>query len=385
MTAGASRLKQLLIAAKQGSREKRGDFLREIAEIFLAAPNKFTASELQHFDAIMSLVAGQAEVGARQELAEKFAGLANPPPMLIRQIAEDEISVARPVLERCKALHEDDLIGIIHRRGLEHRQAIARRRRAPEQVTAELITRADVRVLVALAENRSARLSEQTMEKMVAHARSIKSLQKSMVDRFDLPPSLLTKMYFFVTTELKREILKRSDRLDPALITEVIKANRRKILLQTPQLLEPDIAAAREFIREKAAADKVNERLLKDLMQMKRPTAFLLAFAHIVGVDMVTAQSLLKDKTWEPLAIACRAAGFEQETFSGIMFSMPNDNIAQAKAHRIADVYPKVPQDAAERMMRFWRVRPPSTTAVAAHDAGARRPKLHEIGQRIGR
>ena len=70
------------------------------------------------------------------------------------------------------------------------------------------------------------------MEKMVDHARNIKPLQKPMTERFDLPPKLLTTMYFYVSSALKKEILKRSDHLDPSLIDEAVNNNRKKILTE---------------------------------------------------------------------------------------------------------------------------------------------------------
>ena len=234
------------------------------------------------------------------------------PQGLIRQLARDEISVAEPVLKRSDALTEEDLLGIVRQRGQDHMRAISKRRNVPEKLTAELVERGGEDVLVSLAENQGAKFDDSSMEKMVGHARSMKSLQKPMTDRFDLPPKLLTKMYFFVSSALKKEILKRSDMLDPALIDEAVNANRKKILKEAVRDAQSEVANARQFIKEKAAANQINEALLKELIEMKRSTEFLFAFSHVVGIDTSTAQAILKDRTWESLAIASRAAGLER-------------------------------------------------------------------------
>ncbi len=383
MTAGASRLKQLIAVAKEGSSDKRRDLLREITDVFMTTPDRFTSSEMQHFDVIMSRVTEQVETALRRELAEKLADVPNAPVGLLRQLARDEISVAEPVLKRSEVLTEEDLLGIIRQRGQEHMHAITKRREVPEKLTAELVARGDEEVLVSLAENQGAKFSDDSMEKIVGHARSMKSLQKPMTERFDLPPKLLTKMYFFVSSALKKEILKRSDMLDPALIDEAVTANRKKILKTAVRDAKSEVTAAHQFVQEKASTNQINESLLKELMEMKRSTEFLLAFSHVVGIDTSTAQAILKDKTWESLAIACRAAGLERATFAKIVFGLQSDNVEQNKALRILDLYLKIPQEAAERVMRFWRVRSQSAAAAAAGDAPtSRRPKLHEIGQR---
>lgn len=384
MSAGASRLKQLIAVAQEGSSETRRDLLRDITDVFMTAPDRYTSTEMQHFDVIMSRVTEQVETALRRELAEKLADVPNAPKGLVRQLARDEFSVAEPVLRRSKALTEEDLLGIVRQRGQEHMQAITMRESLPEKLTAELVERGNEEVLVALAGNRGATFNDRTMEKMVDHSRSIKSLQKPMTERFDLPPKLLTRMYFFVSSALKKEILKRSDMLDPTLIDEAVSANRTKILDQAVTTAKSEVEGARQFIAEKAAANKINESLLKELIEAKRSTEFLLAFSHLAGLDTSTAQSILKDSTWESLAIVSRAAGLERATFAKIVFGLQRDNEQQKKALRILDLYLKIPQEAAERVMRFWRVRTETepTQRETNSPLARRRTRLHEIGQR---
>ena len=80
MTVGASRLKELIAVAKEGSSEKRRDLLREITDVFMTTPDRFTSSEMQHFDVIMSRVTEQVETSLRRELSEKLADVPNAPP-----------------------------------------------------------------------------------------------------------------------------------------------------------------------------------------------------------------------------------------------------------------------------------------------------------------
>lgn len=374
MSAGMSRLKELIAVAREGSSEKRRDLLREITDVFMAAPDRYTTSELQHFDVIMSRVTEQVEISLRREIAEKLADQAAAPKTLIRQLAQDEISVAEPVLRRSEALTEEDLIGIIRQRGQEHMKAITRRRRLPEKLSAELVERGGEEVLASLAANRGAALDAPSMEKMVEHARSMKLLQKPMTERLDLPPPLLTKMYFFVSAALKKEILKRSDYLDPALIDEAVKANREKILTRAVKQAQSEVSSAQSYIAEKVKANAVNEALIKELLEQRRPTEFLLAYSHLTGIDPSTAQAILKDRTWESLAIASRASGLERPTFAKIVFSLQRGELEQNRALRILDLYLKIPQEAAERVMRFWRVR-----AQASAQTRPPGPKLHDV------
>ena len=48
-------------------------------------------------------------------------------------------------------------------------------------------------------------------------------------------------MYFFVSSALKKEILRRSDTLDPAIIDEAVNSNRSKILDQAVTDAQADV------------------------------------------------------------------------------------------------------------------------------------------------
>lgn len=379
MSGEQSRLKQLIALAKEDAPEKRSSLLREITDVFMAAPDRYTSSEMQHFDVIMSKVTESVEAQLRREIAEKIADSPTAPKGLLRQLALDEIVVAEPVLKRSSALSEEDLIRVIRQRGQEHMKAITQRREIPETVSAELVGRGDKDVLVSLAGNKGAKLNHETMERLVEHARVIGELQAPMATRYDLPPQLLTQMYFFVSSALKKEILKRSDMLDPALIDEAVEANRQKILTSAVSEAQESVDAAQKFVRDRIAQNTLNESLLKELIELRRSTEFLYAFSHYVGIDTSTSQRILADRSWESLAIACRASGLERSTFAKIVFGLQRTPDEQQKALRILDLYLKIPQEAAERVMRFWRVR---AQATAGETQKKRKVAIHEVKDR---
>lgn len=379
---GASRLKQLIAIAKEDSGDKRQELLREITDVFMAAPDRYTSAEMQHFDVILSKVTESVEIALRREIAEKLADTPNAPKNLIRQLAHDEITVAEPVLKRSRALSEEDLIRVIRQRSQAHLKAITERPEVPESVSSELVERGDKDVLVSLAQNKGARLGAETMEKLVEHSRTIGELQAPMAGRYDLPPHLLTQMYFFVSSALKKEILRRSDLLDPALIDEAVNANRQKILDQSVASAQSEVERAQQFIRERIARDTLNEALLKELIEGRKSTEFLLAFSHYAGIDTSTGQRILGDRTWESLAITCRAAGLERNTFAKIVFGLQRTAEEQNKALRILDLYLKIPQEAAERVMRFWRVRAQNVAAEAAPKP-KKKVSIHEIADAV--
>ncbi len=368
-----SRLKQLISVAKEDSSHKRRDLLREITDVFMVAPDRYSSAEMQHFDVIMSRVTQNVEMALRRELSEKFANIPEAPKGLIKQLARDDISVAEPILKHSLALSEKDLVRIIRARSQQHMKAISKRKNVTSRVSEELVAHGDKEVLVELAKNDSAKINPDTMKKLVAHSRNLPELQAPMAGRYDLAPQLLTQMYFFVSSALKKEILKRSDALDPKLIDQAINDNRKKILTITSHDVKIEVQEAQQFINDKARANAINETLLKELIETRRATEFILAFSHYAGVDSATASRIMQDSSWESLAIACRAANLERSTFAKIVFGLQKSLDQQSSGLRILDLYLKIPQDAAERVMRFWRVR---SQSAAKANGGTAKPSL---------
>ena len=357
-----SRLLKLVDVARDDAPDARRALLRGIVDVLISPSYPFSATELQHFDVIVSRLCAHADAASRRDVAEKLADAASAPRGLVNRLARDEITVAEPVLRRSKALSEDDLADIIRRCSQAHLRAIARRRDAPPSLAAALIECGDEDTLICLAKNQSVRFSPAGLQAMADKARRMPALQEPLTARYDLPPQMLTHLFFFVAPVLKREILKRADRLEPSLVDAAIAANRRQLLGQARCEANRDMV----MLAEQIEAGTVREPLLKTLAAERRHGPFQYAFAHYLGVDLASAQAILKDRRFESLALACRAASLGQQTFAKIVFSTLKEDDDKARALRILDFYVKVPLEPAEQMMRFWRMR---TNAEAVRNA----------------
>ncbi len=361
MASGASRLNQLLELAREGSPEARRDLLRQVTDLFMAPSGAHSVEALQHFEAILCQLAGNADQALRRETAERLADASSAPRGLIARFAHDDIAVAEPVLKRSTALGEDELIAIIALQNQGHINAIARRREVPASVADAIVEHGRETALMSLAKNQGAQFSPAAMRAMVARARKSPDLQAPMTGRYDLPPQLLTQLYFYVASPLKKEILHRSDMLDPALVDVAVKANRHRLMEE----LSGEPAETQEFISDAVQMNAVHETLLKRLIVEKRRREFQFAFAHFVGVDLSSGLAILSDASFEALAIACRTAGVERQNFARIVMASRKKGEDEARALRILDLYEKVPADAAERIMRFWRMRTEAAAGAA--------------------
>lgn len=374
MSDGAARLLALIEEVQADPRQMRDRLLLGLAEFCLDPPNGLCESHARALETLLAGLARKAGPATRRALAERLAAAPDAPRALARQLAADiDIEVAAPVLRKCRALTDEDLVAVARHGDPAHVAAIACRREVSGPVAAAIVARADKTALVYLARNRGARLDAASLAALVAQARAIPELQAPLTARHDLSPLLATRLYFAVASPLKREILRRADMLDPALMDSAVDACRSRILTPTSPHAPDDFESARQFIRSRIGTRSLNERLLREMLAARRPAEFLLAFAYCVGVDLRAAQTILQDRSWECLAVACRAVGMERATVAKLILGLRKTAEEQKRGVQMLEIYPKIPQEAAERVMRLWRTRlsapaerPTGKTSIAA-------------------
>ena len=98
---------------------------------------------LNYMDDILTNLVDQMELTLRRALAEKLADTPSAPSSLITFLAQDEASVARPILLKSCLLRDEQLIEIVKHRTKEHQLCIAMRRNISELVSSSLIEKVE--------------------------------------------------------------------------------------------------------------------------------------------------------------------------------------------------------------------------------------------------
>jgi uncharacterized protein (DUF2336 family) len=361
MNDSRNRLERLIDLASETQSERRRELLHEITEVFLTAPKSYNAQESRYFGEIMGKVAYDLEQAVRVELANKLASEEAAPADLIRQLANDEISVAQPLLEHSPVLDEGDLIRIAASKSQDHLLAITHRQDIGEKLSDVLVDKGDDRVVHGLVQNRTARIGQQTMGKVVARAEVNPILHKPLIDRPDLPAELMKEMLSFVSAELKNRILEHSSHVNSDKLKRILedvessveaKANMNKNVRSKPEFLIDQLERAGELDQYK----------LVELAKLRKVPEFICGLARIAELDMATARRVILDRSGEGLAIVSKACKFEQATYSAIINNIwPDSDRSIEHSCRMIALYDQVTPETAQRVMRFWKVRRQST------------------------
>ncbi len=190
------------------------------------------------------------ETQVRVELARKVAASRLSIRRTARRLAFDEIEVARPVIEESCALTQSDLIDVIQQTSQDHLLAVTKRTDIGEKVSSALVARGADNILVSLLENASAKISRETYDRVAERAMSNPVLHAPFVRRQRVPLDLLdllNAIYAKVSSELRREIIGKFQGAAPAKVEEAIEASREH-LSTAYGALPRDYQLAKEYV-----------------------------------------------------------------------------------------------------------------------------------------
>jgi hypothetical protein len=86
-------------------------------------------------------------------------------------------------------------------------------------------------------------------------------------------------------------------------------------------------------------------------------TLFLLAFASLTESDYYVVRRLVESRDIDALALVCRAGGIERTVFVGLARLIIAENVTREQLDEFGKLYERVPVTAAQRAVRFWKVR----------------------------
>lgn len=340
--------------AKQTTSEGRRELLRKVTEA-LGPSVPLEEEELLQFDSILADAASAYSEEIRAQLADMIASSLSPFSQTAERFALDIIAVARPVLEHCDALSEEALLNVVSQKSQDHLLAVTRRKTISESISQALVERGDDQVVSALLTNDRAEIAPATYGIVAKRAETSQTLQAPLVRRSGVPIELLNDLYLRVEADLRREIVRKFESIAPAELEAAFARTRREVSHR--YTLPEDFEAAKRRIDGMARKGGLAPPVLVNLMRegpMSR-TAFKLAFARLIDVDYELIERVIEGGDWDTMALLCRGAQFNRALFVSLAVGLGDQ--AMDGAEDFGNLYESVPVEAAQRAIRFWKVR----------------------------
>lgn len=300
------------------------------------------------------------ELQLRAQISQKLANSPHAPYPLIRALAEDEISVAAPVIAQSPLLSDMDLIEIVTSKTREHRLLVAARPGIPAAVGDALLKPGEPEVLAALLNNQTADISQAAMEYAIEESRHRENLRALLITRSDLPPRLAQKLLAFVSDEMKRQLAAKfpQDREIICQAMSEISAARNSTVSGPSQGV--GIKAAALIERLHANGELNITRVISFLRERRLP----LFFAGMAALTRLNTQSLVHfafESEAQGLAVICRAAGADRGQFVSVVLLLEHARsgrpLPPAQLQSICRLFDSLSETRAHEVLEDWRTK----------------------------
>ena len=341
--------------AEQKTRTGRRELAETIADLFYAGPGALSDRERALIFDILRRVIHDAELAVRRKLSTNLAELPDAPNDLVMALANDEIEVAYPILTRSRVIEDEQLIEIIQLRANEHRLAIALRDRLPSAVSDALVKTGSESVIVALLRNSTAQISRATLEYLVDQSQRVDAFQEPILRREDLPIDLAKRMYRWVSDALRQYIV-ANFKLGEADVAELVeRSTDQEIAALERNRRDPTSALAKKL--DEAGA--ISSSMLTEALREGEVRLFIALLKQRTGLREVMLMRMLMEPEAEGLAITCKAADLDRDTFEAVLRIMSGGGGLVKRSDETVEnalrLHGRVPKDAADEVIQHWR------------------------------
>lgn len=342
----------------QSDSEARRALLRAVTDALSHQARPPSDEAFAQLDAVLSAAAREYTLQVRTEFARLVAASVTRFCNAAKQFALDEIEVAAPVLRHSQTLTDETLLKVVAEKSQAHMLAVTQRNGVSEQVSHALVARGNDAVVTSLLKNAHARIADETYEVVASRAETSPALQGPLVRRQGVPLDLLNGLYQKVEADLRREILQKFQTVSPAELEKAFARSRNRVTSHY-RALPDDFAQARARIGALEAAGKLTQAVLSALLR-EGPggrTAFKLAFAALTDVEFDVVDRAVDAADLDTVALLCRGARFDRGLFVALAVGLDKTDRGLAAAEDFGQLYESVPIEAAQRALRFWKVR----------------------------
>ncbi|WGM30742.1 DUF2336 domain-containing protein [Brevundimonas sp. NIBR11] len=319
-----SSAQHLLELARSKGVDDRRRLLLGIAALCDATPPGAEASPI--LGEIFMVIARQAERDIRKALSDSLASAEWAPPALIAMLALDEIEIARPVIANSPLLKDQDLLRVLVEATIEHQIEVARRPRISGRVADAIIDRGEPASLTALAGNRTAEVSEDSLGRLIEHSRRIAALRAPLTRHPRLNDALATQLYQWVGQSLREAISERF-RVDESKLAEAIDAVTRPAPPPGAEPLGMEAAAEvvdpeemeRRLVAKLQSAGQLRAGFLIRAVREKRLSLFEHGLSALGGFPVSHIRAAIVRPSPDALFLACAAVGIDRAVFPAML------------------------------------------------------------------
>ena len=334
---------------------EREQLFRNMAQLFSYVSDRCDDEQVAQYDEVLCQLAELVEVEARAHVAKLLAPLERAPGTVVVKLANDDIEVAKPLLEFSNVLSDDDLIDIIGRQSEEHRVAIAGRANVPERVGEAIVEHGGTPSVVRLVRNANAEFDKATLEKLVERAARDLELAADLRNRPEIDWKSLRSEIDSVASKVLETLGEVDKRFDPVAAGKVnaVVYNR---LRNRAGFSATEWKVAYNQVKALSDRKQLDDRALSRFARFGYGHHAAAALTVMLRVAPEVFVKWLASQDYVAITVALKAAGLSPDLFEAIVATLPwRDLPTEADKTMVVSRFEAIDKDEAIGIFELWR------------------------------
>ncbi|MCP4933314.1 MAG: DUF2336 domain-containing protein [bacterium] len=336
---------------------KRRELLRKVTDLFFITEEKQSEADRDIFGGVLERISFELEVEARAELSQRLSSTRFAPHNIVRRLAEDDIDVAKPVLERSTVLTDEDLVDIAYSKGQEQLMAISRREALSIAVTDVIVQRGNDEVLTNVSGNLGAVFSSKGFGMLAVKATDLPKLRENLIERDDVPNEIVEMIKSRVAAKLKKEFSDQHSDISSLEVDHVVELQSGNIDFSSVTE-KTGVGMPQIDIQDLHKMGLLTQAKICEFAEKGLRPELVHSLAIKANIDVGMAFHTLYEAEVPALAVLCRAYHFKRETF-GLLLQERVRASGLAAEHVVTAMkrYDSLDDEIAQRIFRFLKVR----------------------------
>ena len=337
------------------SLSEREHLFRNMAELFSYVSDRCDDEQVAQYDEVLCQLAEFVEVEARAHVARLLAPLDRAPGTVVLKLANDDIEVARPLLEFSNVLSDDDLIDIITKQTEAHREAIAGRAQLGDRVGEAIVEHGESASVVRLVRNANAHIDTAILEKLVARAANDREIAADLRSRPGIDWASLRKEIDNVASKVLETLGEMDRGFDPVAAGKVnaVVYNRMR---NRAGFSADEWKVAYNQVKGLSDRKQLDARALARFARFGYGHHCAAALTVLLRVKPEVVVKWLASQDYVAVTVALRAAGMTPDLFEAMFATLPwRDLPTDADKRMVASRFEAIDSDEAQGIFDLWR------------------------------
>lgn len=342
--------------AREKSSDKRRELLGRVADLFFDGAENHTEQGILIFRDIVLKMLNDVSVEGRAEFADRVASEDRLPNEVALKMAQDEMSVAGPLLQHSPVLTDDDFVHLSQTLPETHLESIAQREHLSGTVTDALIENGTRAVWHKVTQNKSAEITSKGFSTLVTKADGDAILQSTLSARPDITEDAAKRLLPLLPPEGKArlaQLFQDDEKAAHDLVDRAKKAAADQTIVGRQRRLEAKIVIA--DVKD-GKLDKSDA--LSMLVDTNRGPDIVMFLAAMTDLEEPIVSNALYQTSDEPISLLCKSIGISSGSFGKLMgLKADKLNKSLSETGRTVAYYKDLDVSSAQRAMRFVSMR----------------------------